>query len=46
LSGRANLLGAVYQGANLYWLRQFGELTAKRTRSRDYVVSEHFGDNL
>jgi|LAHS01.1.fsa_nt_gb predicted NBD/HSP70 family sugar kinase len=46
LGGRANLLGAVYQGANLYWLRQFGELTAKRTRSRDYVVSEHFGDNL
>jgi predicted NBD/HSP70 family sugar kinase len=46
LGGRANLLGAIYQGANLYWLREFGELTAKRTRSRDYVVSEHFGDNL
>lgn len=46
LKGKANVLGAVYQGTNLFYLRQFGELTAKRTGSRDYVVSEHFGDNL
>lgn len=46
LKGKANVLGAVYQGANLFYLREFGDLTAKRTGSHDYIVSEHFGDNL
>jgi predicted NBD/HSP70 family sugar kinase len=46
LGSRANLLGAVYQGANIYRLKRFGEMTAKRTLSEDYDVREYFGDNI
>jgi Transcriptional regulator/sugar kinase len=46
LGSRANLLGAVYQGGNIYWLKRFGEMTAKRTTSGDYDVTVYFGDNI
>jgi len=46
LGSRANLLGAVYQGGNIYWLKRFGEMTAKRTTSDDYDVTAYFGDNI
>lgn len=46
LGSRANLLGAVYQGGNVYWLKRFGEMTAKRTTSNDYDVTQYFGDNI
>jgi predicted NBD/HSP70 family sugar kinase len=46
LKNQANLLGAIYQGCNLYWLRRFGELTAARTSSDNYDVSQYFGDNI
>ncbi len=46
LKNQANILGAIYQGCNLYWLRRFGELTSERTGSDNYDVSQYFGDNI
>ena len=46
LKSQANLLGALYQGSNLFYLRRFGELTSERTGSDHYDVKEYFGDNL
>ena len=46
LKSQANLLGALYQGTNLFYLRRFGELTSERTGSDHYDVSQYFGDNL
>lgn len=46
LNNEANLLGAVYQANNLYWLRRFGDMTAERTTVSDYNVLQFFGNHI
>lgn len=42
----AALLGAMYQGSNLYLLKRFGDMTRKRTSHQDYDVRKFFGNNI
>lgn len=46
LQEKANLLGAIYQGGNLYLLSRFGEMALERTNRDDYDVIRYFGDNI
>lgn len=46
LNSDANLLGAVFQGTNMFLLKRFGDMTKKRTSTPDYNVQYYFGNNV
>lgn len=46
LNSDANLLGAVFQGTNMFLLKKFGDMTKKRTSTPDYNVQYYFGNNV
>jgi predicted NBD/HSP70 family sugar kinase len=46
LGDRSSLLGALYQGSNLYFLSLCERMTKSRTNSIHYDVRRYFGDNF
>lgn len=46
LDSAANMLGAIYQASNMYFLNLFAMLAAKRTNSSDHDIKTFFGNNI
>lgn len=46
LDNEAILLGVIYQAINMFFIKQFQELVAKRTNNSNYDVNEYFGINV
>lgn len=42
----ANLLGAIYQASNMYFLDEFVKLAGKRTNAKDNGIKDFFGKNI